>query len=56
MSGLGEIWRAAAVFGWLPGRLSDRMYDMIARNRYSLFGRRDHCIPPDQSWRDRMIE
>ena len=56
MSGLGGVWRAAAVFGWLPARFSDRMYEAIARNRYRLFGRRDQCIRPDQSWCDRVIE
>ncbi len=56
MSGLGGIWRAAAVVGWLPARISDRIYDCVARNRYSLFGRRGHCIRADQSWRDRVIE
>ena len=56
MSRLGGVWRLGTVMGWLPGRLSDRMYEAIARNRYRLFGKFDQCIRPDASWRNRVIE
>ena len=55
-SRLGGIWRLGKVFGYLPGRLADRMYEAIARNRYRWFGKFDQCIRPDASWRDRVIE
>ena len=56
MTRLGGVWRLGIVLGWLPGRLSDRLYETIARNRYALFGRTEQCIRPDASWRDRVIE
>ena len=56
MARLGGAWRLGVVLGWLPGRVADRMYEAIARNRYRLFGRYEHCIRPDANWRDRVIE
>ena len=56
MTRLGGACRLGLVLGWLPGRLSDRLYETIARNRYALFGRTEQCIRPDASWRDRVIE
>ena len=56
VTALGGGWRLIGVFSWLPARLSDRMYEAIARNRYRLFGRQEQCIRPDASWSDRVIE
>jgi predicted DCC family thiol-disulfide oxidoreductase YuxK len=53
---LGGIYRALAVFSILPGRIQDWSYDLVAKNRYRLFGRSDLCIAPDPSWRHRVIE
>lgn len=42
MAGLPWPWRALALLRLLPAALSNRCYDLIARNRYRLFGRYDH--------------
>lgn len=55
MQRLGGIWGVAGILRILPRRLSDWLYDRIAHNRYRIFGRRDECIRPDESWRDRVI-
>jgi predicted DCC family thiol-disulfide oxidoreductase YuxK len=48
---LGGLWRVGGtVFGWLPRRVRDGAYDLVARVRYRIFGRaKDACplIPPD---------
>jgi len=48
---LGGLWRVIGVlFGLLPRRVRDAMYDFVARIRYRIFGRtKDACplIPPD---------
>jgi predicted DCC family thiol-disulfide oxidoreductase YuxK len=41
--GLGGIWHAARVTVVLPLYLRDAAYDLIARNRYRIFGRRTEC-------------
>ena len=53
---IGGPWRLFEVFAIMPGAMQDWCYDIIARNRYRLFGRSDVCIAPDASWRARIIE
>jgi predicted DCC family thiol-disulfide oxidoreductase YuxK len=52
---LGGPWRALAVLRLLPRILGDLVYDRVARNRYALFGRTEHCMLPPPEWRDRFI-
>ena len=48
-------WRWLAIIDHLPRGLTDRIYDAIARNRYRLFGRREHCLVPTEEQRARFI-
>lgn len=43
---LGGGWRALWVFWLVPAPLRDTLYRVVARNRYRLFGRSDHCLMP----------
>ena len=52
---LGGPWRALAILRLLPRVLGDWVYDRVARNRYALFGRTEHCMLPPPEWRDRFI-
>jgi predicted DCC family thiol-disulfide oxidoreductase YuxK len=40
------------LFHFIPRVIRDEIYDLVARNRYRWFGRRDTCILPnsDRSW------
>jgi predicted DCC family thiol-disulfide oxidoreductase YuxK len=41
------VWRWTRLLTWLPRPLAERLYDLVARNRYRLFGRREACaVPP----------
>jgi predicted DCC family thiol-disulfide oxidoreductase YuxK len=42
-------WRWVALFRHVPRTLRDWAYDILARNRYKWFGKRDQCmtLPPD---------
>lgn len=53
---VGGRWRVVGLLRQLPQWLRDRMYDLVARNRYRLFGRSDTCMAPDAIWRDRVID
>ena len=55
LGGLGGAWRVAGLGRLLPRALRDRLYRLVARNRYRLFGRRDTCRLPDPDQRDRFI-
>ena len=45
----------AAALGVLPGLLKDGVYDQIAANRYSIFGRSNECRLGDRRFEDRFI-
>jgi predicted DCC family thiol-disulfide oxidoreductase YuxK len=48
-------WRAAGIFGLLPRPARGALYDLVARNRYRLFGRRDACFVPTPDQRARFL-
>jgi predicted DCC family thiol-disulfide oxidoreductase YuxK len=57
LRGLGGFWRAAAVFlRVLPKWLRDWGYDVIARNRYRVFGKHETCLLPEEKYRDRFLD
>ena len=39
-------WRLLGVFWVVPRPLRDILYDLVARNRYSWFGKADSCLIP----------
>ncbi len=53
---LGWPWTLARVAGVLPTWLLDRVYDVIARNRYRVFGRRDRCLVPSPESQKRFVD
>jgi predicted DCC family thiol-disulfide oxidoreductase YuxK len=56
LSRLESPWPAIArVAGWLPTRLLAWGYRLIARHRYSLFGKDDQCMLPRPEWKGRFL-
>jgi predicted DCC family thiol-disulfide oxidoreductase YuxK len=53
---LGWPWRALRVAGVLPTALRDRLYDVIARTRYRIFGRYEQCLMPREEVRSRFVD
>ena len=43
---LGPPWSLAGILRVLPGFARDAVYDVVARNRYRIFGRRETCFRP----------
>ena len=56
MTQLGWPWRAAGMLTLLPTIVLDLTYDVIARNRYRVFGRHERCLLPRPDFRSRFIE
>jgi predicted DCC family thiol-disulfide oxidoreductase YuxK len=52
---LGWPWRALRVLRFLPAGWRDRLYRLIAENRYAWFGKRDSCEIPSPELRSRLI-
>ena len=42
----GGLWPLFQIFKWMPATLRDLVYDFVARNRYSWFGKKDQCMIP----------
>jgi predicted DCC family thiol-disulfide oxidoreductase YuxK len=55
-SQLGWPWKAAVMARVLPTSFLDRVYDVVARHRYRLFGRFEQCLIPRPEFRRRFVE
>ncbi len=53
--GLGLPWRLAVVLRIFPRPLRDSLYNMVARNRLRIFGKRDTCYLADPKYLDRFL-
>jgi predicted DCC family thiol-disulfide oxidoreductase YuxK len=53
--GLKFPWPLAFVLVVVPRPLRDWVYDVVARNRYRWFGRRDVCMVPTPELRARFL-
>jgi predicted DCC family thiol-disulfide oxidoreductase YuxK len=53
---VGGVWRLGALLRLVPGRIRDQVYDLVARNRYRLFGKYDACLLPRAEYTQRFIE
>lgn len=52
---LGYPWRILSVIQFIPRRIRNWLYDLLARNRYALFGRKDSCALPTEEFKKRVI-
>lgn len=46
LTGLGGLWRVAALLRVVPRGLRDAAYNYVARKRHTWYGRRDACRIP----------
>jgi predicted DCC family thiol-disulfide oxidoreductase YuxK len=53
---LGWPWKVAVLMRVLPTAILDRIYDVVARTRYRLFGRFEQCLTPRPEFRRRFID
>jgi predicted DCC family thiol-disulfide oxidoreductase YuxK len=49
-------WGWVRVLFAVPPALRNPVYNLVARNRYRIFGRSEVCMVPDASLRERVIE
>jgi len=54
--GLGGIWTLARPARLLPRSFRDACYDLVARNRYRIFGRRTECRIPAAAEKHKFLE
>lgn len=54
---LGSVWRILAALGpVLPKALRDALYNLVARNRYRIFGKFATCPLPDPKVRYKFLD
>ena len=49
-------WRWVRALLLIPKPIRDAVYNLIARNRYRIFGKYDECFVPDAAMRARVME
>ena len=53
---LGGLWKVAKAGRVLPGALRDAVYQMVASNRYRVFGKYDSCLLPEPRDRAKFLD
>lgn len=52
---MGGGWKTFFGFIIIPRFIRDSIYNMIARNRYRFFGKKDSCMIPTSDVKDRFL-
>ncbi len=55
LRGLDGIWKAFYAFMLVPRPVRDFIYDLIAKSRYKIFGKRDVCMIPTPELKERFL-
>ena len=53
---LGGVWKLFYVFIIIPRPIRDFIYNIIAKTRYRIFGKRDQCMVPTEDIKQRFLE
>lgn len=53
---LGGIWRGSRLGIFVPQSIRNRLYDLVARNRYRIFGKHDSCLLPDKRHQHKFLD
>jgi predicted DCC family thiol-disulfide oxidoreductase YuxK len=53
---MGGYWKLFYVFIIIPRPLRDMIYDLVAKYRYRIFGKKESCMVPSADLRKRFIE
>ena len=49
-------WKWAGVFQWVPPFIRNAVYNLVARNRYKWFGKKDECMIPTPELKNRFLD
>ena len=52
----GGGWRRLSIFEWVPRPIRDWIYDLIAKNRYSWFGKQNDCMIPTPELKAKFLD
>ena len=52
---IGGVWRLAMLVKVVPKFIRDAIYDLVARNRYRVFGKYETCLLPEPKYRRKFV-
>ncbi|MGB2692705.1 MAG: thiol-disulfide oxidoreductase DCC family protein [Thermodesulfobacteriota bacterium] len=52
---LGALWPLLYIFILIPRPIRDYFYDIVAKNRYGWFGKREKCMMPNTEIESRFL-
>ncbi|MCP4976196.1 MAG: thiol-disulfide oxidoreductase DCC family protein [Maribacter sp.] len=52
----GGFWKICNVLNLIPRQLRDIVYDWVAKNRYSWYGKKDQCMLPTPEIKTKFLE
>jgi len=53
---IGGAWTMFRLFQWVPVSIRNIVYDFVARNRYSWYGKKDQCMIPTPELKAKFLE
>jgi predicted DCC family thiol-disulfide oxidoreductase YuxK len=53
---MGGLWSLLYVFIIIPKPIRDFFYNLIAKNRYKMFGKQESCLLPRPEWKERFLD
>jgi predicted DCC family thiol-disulfide oxidoreductase YuxK len=53
---LGGVWKLAVAVKLLPKVVRDALYNLVAHNRYRIFGKYDACMLPEERHRKKFLD
>ena len=56
INSLGSLYKIISILNIIPSLLLDYIYDLVAKNRYSWFGKKSSCPMPDKKIVSQFIE
>ncbi len=56
ISSFGGVWKLILVFKIIPRFIRNGIYNLLAKNRYTLFGKKDQCMIPTENMKDRFLD
>lgn len=55
LADFGGFWKLVLIFKFVPLNIRDSVYDLIAKNRYRIFGKRESCRMPTSDEKSKFI-
>ncbi len=53
---IGGLWAILFIFIIVPAPIRDLLYNVVAKNRYRWFGKREACFVPAPDMKERFLE